>query len=108
MGPPLKGPWVESVPKSEVKDAYKDMGNDANIIVDHIDNASKWSVHAVNPTLESYISGQVVLVGDSVRGTTDCSLLPFIQLNYRPTLCSPTSGLASDKDLKMSTFSAAY
>lgn len=107
MGPPLKGPWVESVPKSEVKDAYNDMGSDANIIVDHIDNASKWSVHAVNPTLKSYVSGQVVLVGDSVRGPLVVSCCVLIQLLHRPMLCSPTSGPASGKDLKMSMFSVA-
>lgn len=67
MGPQLRGSWVEIVPKSEIKALYDDLGNDARIIVDHVNSASKWYIHAVSPTLSSYVSGKVVLVGDSVR-----------------------------------------
>jgi salicylate hydroxylase len=66
MGPPVKGAWVHTVPKSEIADLYNDMGNDVKIIVDHVENASKWYIHSVNPILPSYVSGRVVLVGDSV------------------------------------------
>lgn len=66
MGPQLGGSWVETVPKSEITALYSDMGSDAKIIVNHVDNASKWYIHAVSPTLTSYLSGRVVLVGDAV------------------------------------------
>ncbi|KAF9446112.1 FAD/NAD(P)-binding domain-containing protein [Macrolepiota fuliginosa MF-IS2] len=68
MGPQVQGSWVETVPKSEVDHLYSDMGDDARIIVDHVESPSKWYIHSVNPTLSSYVSGRVVLVGDSAHG----------------------------------------
>jgi salicylate hydroxylase len=66
MGAELKGGWVETVPKSEIEGVYSDMGNDVKIIVDHINSAGKWYIHQVSPTLQSFVFGKVVLVGDSV------------------------------------------
>ncbi|KXN82116.1 Salicylate hydroxylase [Leucoagaricus sp. SymC.cos] len=66
FGPQKQGPWVETVPSSELKSLYNDMGSDVKIIVNHVNSASKWSIHSVYPTLPSFVSGNVVLVGDSV------------------------------------------
>ncbi|KXN88935.1 Salicylate hydroxylase [Leucoagaricus sp. SymC.cos] len=68
MGSQKEGPWVETVPRTGVKSLYDDMGNDVKIIMDHINSASKWHIHSVSPTLSSYVSGKVVLVGDSAHG----------------------------------------
>lgn len=64
----LKGAWVETVPKSEILAQYEDMGNDVKTIVNHVNSAGKWYIHQVNPPLSSYVSGRVVLVGDSAHG----------------------------------------
>jgi salicylate hydroxylase len=66
MSPPRGGPWVENVPRSEMATTYDDMGNDAKIIMDHLDGTSKWYIHSVEPLLTSYMSGRIVLVGDAV------------------------------------------
>jgi len=65
MGPEVKGPWVETVPKCDIEAIYADLGSDVKILVDHVTNAGKWYIHQVIP-LPSYIFGRIVLVGDSV------------------------------------------
>ena len=65
MGPERKDAWVEAVPKCEIEAKYAEMGNDVRILVDHVSNAGKWYIHQVVPLL-SYVSGRIVLVGDSV------------------------------------------
>ncbi|KAE9409161.1 FAD/NAD(P)-binding domain-containing protein [Gymnopus androsaceus JB14] len=53
-------------PSEELKSHFGSWGHDPMIILDHLKNPSKWSIHAVNP-LESYIRDKVVLVGDSAH-----------------------------------------
>jgi len=65
MGPEVKGPWVETVPKRDIEAIYAEMGSDVKILVDHVTNAGKWYIHQVTP-LPNYTSGRIVLVGDSV------------------------------------------
>ncbi|KAF5313151.1 hypothetical protein D9619_002826 [Psilocybe cf. subviscida] len=61
-------PWVETVPHQDLLDAYKEWGNDARIILEHITEPSRWSIHTLYPPLKSYVKGNVVLVGDSAHG----------------------------------------
>ncbi|KAJ3802246.1 FAD/NAD-P-binding domain-containing protein [Lentinula aff. detonsa] len=61
----LPYPWVESVSQDELKDSCKDWGHDPMIILDHLTNPSKWSIHALDPPLQSYVRDKVVLVGDA-------------------------------------------
>jgi len=65
--PPLTEPWVErSVPSSEMIDAYGDWGRDIKLVLSHIKDPSKWSLHVVDP-LEHYVKDKVVLVGDAAH-----------------------------------------
>ncbi|KAJ4485696.1 salicylate hydroxylase [Lentinula aciculospora] len=61
----LPYPWVESASQIELKDSCKDWGHDPMIILDHLKNPSKWSIHALDPPLRSYVRDNVVLVGDA-------------------------------------------
>ncbi|ESK92134.1 salicylate hydroxylase [Moniliophthora roreri MCA 2997] len=61
-------PWVESVSDEELKAHFKGWGPDAQIILDHLKNPSKWSIHACMPPLQSYVRDRVVLVGDAAHG----------------------------------------
>ncbi|KAI3621845.1 salicylate hydroxylase [Moniliophthora roreri] len=67
-GSELPLPWVKSVPHEELKASYEGWGPDAQIILDHLKNPSKWSIHACIPPLQSYVRDRVVLVGDAAHG----------------------------------------
>ena len=69
MSPERPSPWVEVVPQQEVTDGYSGWGNDAKIILQHFKHPSRWSIHALYPPLETFISGKIVLVGDAVSNT---------------------------------------
>lgn len=45
---------------------YDGWGSQAMTLLKHMENPSKWSIHALNPTLESFVRENVVLVGDAV------------------------------------------
>lgn len=60
-------PWVESVTQQELLDKYKGWGPDMMTILQHLNNPSKWSIHAVDPPLQSFTHQKIVLVGDAVR-----------------------------------------
>ncbi|KAJ8084610.1 hypothetical protein PM082_003383 [Marasmius tenuissimus] len=60
-------PWVQSRPHKELKEQYGDWGPEGQIIVDHIKNPSRWSIHACIPPLKSYVRERVVLVGDAAH-----------------------------------------
>ena len=64
--PERPSPWVEVVPQQELIDRYPGWGNDAKIILQHLKEPSRWSIHTLYPPLETFINGKIVLVGDSV------------------------------------------
>ncbi|KAF9255116.1 FAD/NAD(P)-binding domain-containing protein [Marasmius fiardii PR-910] len=66
-GPELPMPWVESMPHEELKANFADWGPDGRIIVDHLKDPSKWSIHACIPQLQSFVRERVVLVGDAAH-----------------------------------------
>ena len=66
MSPARPFPWVEAVPQQEMFDGYSGWGNDAKIILQHIKQPSRWSIHTLYPPLETFINGRIVLVGDAV------------------------------------------
>ena len=63
-------PWVEFVPPQELQDAFKDWGNDARRILTYVTTPSRYSIHTVDPPLESYVKDRVVIVGDAVSFST--------------------------------------
>ncbi|TFK41951.1 salicylate hydroxylase [Crucibulum laeve] len=67
---PIEWPsaWVEVVPEEELVDQFEGWGNDAMTILRHMKQPSKWHIHAVNPTLPSFIRENIVLAGDAAHG----------------------------------------
>jgi hypothetical protein len=100
-------PWVETVPHQDLLDAYKEWGNDAQIILEHVTEPSRWSIHTLYPPLKSYVKGNIVLAGDAVSWCIGfyATLLKFIQIwiLQRPTECFPILELVLDKDSKTYT-----
>ena len=77
ISPARPSPWVEVVPQQELIDEYSGWGNDAKIILQHIKQPSRWSIHTVYPPLETFVNGKIVLVGDAV-----CNDTPGIRTNF--------------------------
>ncbi|KAF9074960.1 salicylate hydroxylase [Rhodocollybia butyracea] len=69
----LPYPWVETTSEQELKDRCGNWGHDTTIILDLLKSTSKWSIHALDPPLQSYIRNRVVLVGDAAH-----SMLPHL------------------------------
>ncbi|TFK70739.1 salicylate hydroxylase [Pluteus cervinus] len=61
------GPWVETVSQQEVLDEFEGAGKDVQTIVEHMKAPSKWYIHSVSPTMDTFVKDQVVLVGDAVH-----------------------------------------
>jgi len=66
ISPELPSPWVEVVPQQEVIDGYPEWGNDAKLILQHIEQPNRWAIHTVYPPLETFVNGRIVLIGDAV------------------------------------------
>ncbi|KAJ3830353.1 hypothetical protein F5880DRAFT_1516069 [Lentinula raphanica] len=63
----LPSPWVEAISQEQLRSSCKDWGHDPMIIVNHLTNSNKWSIHALDPPLPSYVRDKVVLVGDAAH-----------------------------------------
>lgn len=70
MQTPKLMPWVESTTNEELKSHFDSWGQDPMIILDHLKNPSKWSIHALEP-LESYVRDKVVLGMPSISRKTN-------------------------------------
>ncbi|KAF8167757.1 salicylate hydroxylase [Crassisporium funariophilum] len=68
LSPERPAPWVEVVPHQELLDAYQGWGADVMIILRHMAQPSRWSIHTLYPPLETYVHRNIVLVGDSAHG----------------------------------------
>ena len=93
ISPDRPSPWVEIVPQQELIDGYSGWGNDAQIILQHIKQPSRWSMHTVYPPLETFVNGRVVLVGDAVSLLT-CVVGSSTRIrfpNFSGTRNAPTS-----------------
>ncbi|KAI0255796.1 hypothetical protein BJV78DRAFT_1368771 [Lactifluus subvellereus] len=62
--------WVKQVTQEEVLETFSEFGEDPQRILRCIEEPSKWSIHVVYPNLNSFVKGNVVLLGDSVRSET--------------------------------------
>lgn len=62
--------WVEPVTQDELLACYEGWGPDVMILLNHITKPSRWSIHSVDPPLESFVHQKVVLVGDAVSRCT--------------------------------------
>lgn len=62
----LTEPWVQSVPQEEMFKVYEGCGPQVMALLKCIKTPSKWSIHVVQPHLESFVKGRVVVIGDAV------------------------------------------
>ncbi|EIW76211.1 hypothetical protein CONPUDRAFT_130691 [Coniophora puteana RWD-64-598 SS2] len=61
--------WVVSVEKQEIVDAFEGSGPDVQKIISLVEEpAKKWSIHALEPTLSTYVRENIALVGDAAHG----------------------------------------
>ncbi|PCH34043.1 FAD/NAD(P)-binding domain-containing protein [Wolfiporia cocos MD-104 SS10] len=60
--------WVKPVSQQELLDVYAGWGPEVTGLLNCIKTPSKWSIHMVYPPLESYVKGNVALIGDAAHG----------------------------------------
>jgi len=59
--------WVMEAGEQEIV-AYEEGGVQVQKLLSLIRNPGKWSIHAVDPPLSSFVRGHIVLVGDAAHG----------------------------------------
>ena len=105
-------PWVTPVSEQDLLDEFSGWGSDVITLLGCIRKPSKWCIHAVHPPLETYVNGNIALIGDSV-----CTPVEFADLKkstlltdfvHRRTPCYLTSEQVLVKDLKMCLCSVDY
>lgn len=80
----FEGPWITECPKEELLECYSDwepevqsllqvslhipLENVEIYLMQCIEKPTKWALHQLRP-LPTYVSTNIALVGDSVRGT---------------------------------------
>jgi hypothetical protein len=75
-------PWVTPVSEQDLLDEFSGWGSDVITLLGCIRKPSKWCIHAVHPPLETYVNGNIALIGDSV-----CTPIEFADLKKK-ALCS--------------------
>lgn len=78
-------PWAKFVPSHELQDAFKEWGSDARKVLHHVEKPLRYSIHTVDPPLESYVEGRVVLVGDAVSRPSNFVVVAAELVCYRRT-----------------------
>ena len=58
--------WVQNVPQEEMLKDFEEWGPDVQAMLQRITNPSKWSIHALYPTIDKYVEGKAALIGDAV------------------------------------------
>ncbi|TFY80957.1 hypothetical protein EWM64_g3057 [Hericium alpestre] len=64
---PLEEPWVVPASKDELLSQFSDWGDDARMVLQFIENPTKWSLHGLYPPLPSFVTGRVALIGDAAH-----------------------------------------
>jgi hypothetical protein len=109
---PQGQPWVTPVSEQDLLDEFSGWGSDVMALLGCIRKPSKWSIHAVHPPLEAYVSGNIALIGDSVRTPIDFARriqrVLFTDLVHRRTPCCLILERVRVKDLKMCSCSVGY
>ncbi|EPT01591.1 FAD/NAD-binding domain-containing protein [Fomitopsis schrenkii] len=65
--PPTE-PWVQSVPQEEMFKVFEGCGPQVMALLKCIKTPSKWSIHVVQPHLQSFVKGRVAVIGDAAHG----------------------------------------
>ncbi|KZV75602.1 FAD/NAD-P-binding domain-containing protein [Peniophora sp. CONT] len=61
--------WVKDVPQEEMLKDFDGWGPDVQAMLKRIKSPSKWSIHALYPTIDKYVEGKVALIGDAAHAT---------------------------------------
>ncbi|KZV59787.1 FAD/NAD-P-binding domain-containing protein [Peniophora sp. CONT] len=61
--------WVQDVPQEEMLKDFDGWGPDVQAMLKRIKSPSKWSIHALYPTISKYVEGNVALIGDAAHAT---------------------------------------
>ncbi|VDB99847.1 unnamed protein product [Peniophora sp. CBMAI 1063] len=61
--------WVKDVPQAEMLKDFEGWGPDVQAMLKGIKSPSKWSIHALYPTIDKYVKGKVALIGDAAHAT---------------------------------------
>ncbi|VDB99848.1 unnamed protein product [Peniophora sp. CBMAI 1063] len=61
--------WVKDVPQAEMLKDFEGWGPEVQAMLNGIKNPSKWSIHALYPTIDKYVAGKVALIGDAAHAT---------------------------------------
>jgi len=69
FGTPYEGEWSEVVSKSEVEHLFDGWEPQVKTLIDLMHNPMRWAVNLV-PSLPTYVSGRVALLGDAAHAMT--------------------------------------
>ncbi|EGO19493.1 hypothetical protein SERLADRAFT_453461 [Serpula lacrymans var. lacrymans S7.9] len=59
--------WVILASNQEILDAYKDCGPDVTTLLSLMESPRKWSIHTVDPPLDTFVRENIALVGDAAH-----------------------------------------
>ena len=60
-------PWVSPRTQAEMLAEYEGWGSDVQTYLGLVESPSVWSIHIVDPLLQTYCHGRVAILGDAVR-----------------------------------------
>lgn len=67
--------WVQNVPQEEMLRDFDGWGPEVQAMLKRIKHPSKWSIHALYPTIDKYVEGKVALIGDAVSDLSPSELM---------------------------------
>ncbi|KAA1472123.1 FAD/NAD-P-binding domain-containing protein [Dentipellis sp. KUC8613] len=71
--PPPGQPWVLPASQDELLDNFKGWRDEPMAVLKCLQEPTKWFLHGMYPPLNSYVKGQVALIGDAAH-----AMLPFL------------------------------
>src|SRR5258706_13122440 len=59
--------WVAQISEKKLLEEFKTWGEDAQKLIGCLRQPNRWYIHGVYPQLDTYVKGNVALLGDAVR-----------------------------------------
>ncbi|KAJ1301318.1 hypothetical protein OPQ81_003720 [Rhizoctonia solani] len=63
-------PWTQKSSQEELVAKYSDWADDILNILKCIEEPSKWAIHELNPTLDTFVDGKICIAGDAAHAGT--------------------------------------
>ncbi|UZJ51977.1 hypothetical protein CBS101457_001297 [Exobasidium rhododendri] len=67
---PQDEPWTRTTSKEDMLSHFKGWGKTVEHILECIEKPSKWALHQLMPSLRTYVSGNIAVMGDAAHGGT--------------------------------------